>query len=296
MLDQFYSGKAERDRVKQQSRDLHRFIKNELDKNMRKLNIHEKTIQRAQTADQYQKQGELLTAHLHLVNQGDTSITVVDYYDPDQKEMTIQLQPDQTPSENAQRLFTRYRKLSNSQKVVQREIIKTKHEISYLEQILQQLETVREADIEEIREELREEGYLRKQRKQRRRKSKKPQPEQFLSSDGTTIYVGRNNRQNEYVTHRLAHRGDTWLHTKDIPGSHVVIKSNNPSEQTLQEAAQIAAYYSKAQQSSSVPVDYTEVRHVRKPTGAKPGFVIYDHQKTLFVTPEKDMIEKLKND
>src|SRR5699024_2909184 len=207
---------------KQQSRDLYRFIKNELDKNIRKLKIHEKSIQKAKNADRYQHHGELLTAYLHLVKQGDPSVTVIDYYDPEQKEVTIDLQPNKTPSENAQALFTRYRKLSTSKQMVQREIIKTKREIDYLEQLLQQIDTAREGDIEEIREELREGGYLRKQRQGKRKKPTKPVPEEYISTDGTAILVGKNNKQNEYVTNRLAHRNDTWLHTKDIPGSHVV--------------------------------------------------------------------------
>ena len=295
MLDHFYSGKAERDRVKQQARDLERLIKNELQKNKRKLAIHEKTIKRAKGAQKYQRLGELLTAHMHLVSQGDASVIVIDYYDPDQKEVTIPLQTDKTPSENAQAFFTRYRKLKTSAQVVQREIYKTKAEIGYFEQLLQQIENVREDDLEEIREELREEGYLRKQRRPRRRKIKKPKPQLFKASDGTHIFVGRNNRQNDYLTHRLAHRDDIWLHTKDIPGSHVVIRAYNPSEKTLHEGAQLAAYFSRAQQSASVPVDYTHVRHVKKPRGAKPGFVIYDEQKTLYVTPKQELVERLSN-
>ncbi|HLR74893.1 MAG TPA: NFACT RNA binding domain-containing protein [Virgibacillus sp.] len=294
MLDHFYSGKAERDRVKQQARDLERLIKNELQKNKRKLAIHEKTIKRAKGAQKYQRLGELLTAHMHLVSQGDASVIVIDYYDPDQKEVTIPLQTDKTPSENAQAFFTRYRKLKTSAQVVQREIYKTKAEIGYFEQLLQQIENVREDDLEEIREELREEGYLRKQRRPRRRKIKKPKPQLFKASDGTHIFVGRNNRQNDYLTHRLAHRDDIWLHTKDIPGSHVVIRAYNPSEKTLHEGAQLAAYFSRAQQSASVPVDYTHVRHVKKPRGGKPGFVTYDEQKTLFVTPNQELVERLQ--
>src|SRR5699024_1543346 len=119
-------------------------------------------------------------------------------------------------------------------------------------------------------------------------------PEQFIASDGTVIFVGHNNKQNEYVTHKLAHRNDIWLHALNIPGSHVVIKDDNPSEETLYEAAQLAAFYSKAGQSASVPVDYTEVRHVKKPSGAKPGFVTYTHQKTLSVTPDATFIQNLR--
>lgn len=293
MVDAFYSNKAERDRVKQQARDLERLVKNELEKNNRKLTIHQTTIKKAKNAQMYQKQGELLTAHMHLIKKGDQSISVVDYYDPNQKEITIDLLHDKTPSENAQLLFKKYRKLSTAKKNAELEIIKTKAEIDYLESILQQMNSARDEDIDEIREELREEGYLKKQTK-RKRKRKKPVPDEFISTDGTTIYVGRNNKQNEYLTHTLANKSDIWLHTLDIPGSHVVIKSANPSEQTLEEAAQLAAYFSKAQQSSSVPVDYTEIRHVKKPNGAKPGFVIYTDQKTLYVTPDEEAIKKLK--
>lgn len=293
MLDAFYRGKAERDRVKQQSKDLHRLLKNERDKNERKLKIHYSTLKSAKNAERYKQLGELLTAHLHLIKRGDESITVLNYYDPEQKEVTIPLQTDQTPSENAQRLFKRYRRLQQSKKVVQREIIRTRNEITYLDQVMQQLDDAREADVSDIREELEREGYLRKQKRGRRRQQK-PEPAQFTSSDGTTIYVGRNNRQNEFIRQRLANRRDIWLHTKDIPGSHVIIKTDEPSEQTLLEAAQLAAYYSQARQSASVPVDYTEVRHVKKPTGVRPGLVIYEKQKTLFVTPDKKTIEKLQ--
>lgn len=293
MLDAFYSNKAERDRVKQQAKDLERIVSNELAKNKRKINIHEKTLKKAQHAAKYQKFGELLTANMHLVQKGDTSVTVVDYYDPDQKEISIDLQSDKTPSENAQIYFKRYRKLESAQGKAKNELLRTKREITYLEQIIQQIETGRDEDIEDIREELREQGYIRKQIV-KRKKRRKPMPEKFIATDGTEIYVGRNNKQNEYVTHKLAHRNDTWLHALDIPGSHVVIKANEPSEETLLEAAQLAAYYSKAQQSASVPIDYTEVRFVKKPSGGKPGFVTYTNQKTLSITPNENFILKLR--
>ncbi len=294
MLDHFYSGKAERDRVKQQAKDLYRFLTNEVKKNERKLKIHRKTMKKAEGADFYQKQGELLTANMHLVTKGDKSVKVLDYYDPDQNEITIQLKSDETPSENAQRFFTRYRKLVNSKNIVKKEIHKTIHEINYLRNLLQQVEIARENDIEEIRDELKEQGYLKKQKRRKRKKHLKPKPDEFESSDGTTILVGRNNNQNEYVTHKIAHRDDIWLHTLNIPGSHVVIRSNNPSENTITEAAELAAFYSQARMSASVPVDYTQIRHVKKPSGAKPGYVTYDNQKTIHVTPSEDKIKKLK--
>ncbi|MEN2766508.1 Rqc2 family fibronectin-binding protein [Ornithinibacillus xuwenensis] len=295
MLDEFFSGKAERDRVKQQAKDLYRFIQNEKDKNERKLKKHLRTIKRAENADSYQKQGELLTANMHLIKPGDSSINVVDYYDPEQNEMTIDLNPNKSPSENAQSFFKTYQKLKTSKVKVEEEIVKTNEELTYFEQLLQQVQVAGVEDIEEIREELREEGYLKKQTKNKKKsKQHLPQPEEYEASDGTLILVGKNNKQNEYLTMKLAHRDELWLHTKDIPGSHVIIRSKDPSEQTIIEAAQLAAYYSKSQESSSVPVDYTRVRHVKKPNGSKPGFVTYDNQKTVFVTPEKSMIIQLK--
>lgn len=297
MLDFFYSDKAERDWVKQQASDLIRFLKNERDKNQRKIKKQEQALKKAERAEFYQRQGELLTAHLHLVNKGDHEITVIDYYDPSQSELTITLNPNKTPSENAQNYFKTYQKLKNSKEKLTGEIEKAKGEIVYLDQLVQQVESARVEDIEDIREELREQGYLKAKRTKDKHKSKqasKPKPDQFWATDGTPILVGRNNKQNEYLTMKLADRRDIWLHTKDIPGSHVIVRSHSPSEDTLAEAAQLAALYSKASQSSSVPVDYTEIRHVKKPNGAKPGYVTYDHQKTLFVTPDSAMIKKLK--
>ena len=153
------------------------------------------------------------------------------------------------------------------------------------------------AEAEEIREELVEQGYLRNRNKRGSKKKKETVPEldTYYSSDGVTLLVGKNNKQNEYLTNKLAASFETWLHTKDIPGSHVVIRSRTVSDQTLFEAAMLAAYFSKAQQGSKVPVDYTLIRHVKKPSGAKPGSVTYDQQKTLFFTPDATLVAALRN-
>ncbi|MBM7571765.1 Rqc2 family fibronectin-binding protein [Aquibacillus albus] len=296
MLDKFYSGKAERDRVKQQAGDLLRFLKNERDKNERKIKKHEQTIVKSERAAEYQRYGELLTANMHALKFGDKEATVIDYYDPEQKEITIHLNPNKSPSENAQAYFKTYQKLKKSKQMVEQEITKAKQEINYMDELIQQIEGAREQDINEIREELQEEGYLkaRANKKNKRNKPTKPQPETFYASDGTLLLVGKNNKQNEYLTNRLAARDDIWLHTKNIPGSHVVIRDSNPSEKTLMEGAELAAYFSKSKNSSSVPVDYTSIRHVRKPSGAKPGFVTYENQKTIFVTPNEETIKALR--
>ncbi len=150
-------------------------------------------------------------------------------------------------------------------------------------------------EAEEIKEELQEEGWLQGHRNRKRKKhTRKPQPETYFSSEGIPILVGRNNKQNDFLTHRIASPTDTWLHTKEIPGSHVVIRGKSFGEATLHEAAMLAAWHSKARESSQVPVDYTLIKHVKKPSGTPPGFVIYEEQKTLYVTPEDSEIRKLK--
>lgn len=295
-LEAFYGDKAERDTVKQRTADLLRFLHNEKNKNVKKLDKLQETMDEARDADRFRIQGELLTASMHLITKGSKHIEVVDYYDEEQKTVTIPLDPLLTGSENAQRYFRKYTKAKNSVIAVQEQLKQTREEIAYLESLLQQLMNASMNDIEEIREELMEQGYIRDRNKKTRKKKKNDKPvlQCFTSSEGIAIYVGKNNTQNDYLTNRVAQAADTWLHTKDIPGSHVVIRSNQYGEATLEEAAQLAAYFSQAKESSQVPVDYTLVRHVRKPGGAKPGFVIYDHQKTLYITPDDHRIKQLK--
>lgn len=295
MLDRYFFGKAERDRVKQQGHDLERFIRNERDKNVSKIKKLDKTLEQASNGDKFQLHGELLTANLFAVKKGMKEIQVQNYYDENNETVIISLDPRKSPSENAQRYFTKYQKAKNAIIAVEHEILKAKEEVVYFEQLLQQLEAASTSDIEEIREELAEEGYIKaKITKKKKSKPLKPKLEEYQSSNGTLILVGKNNKQNDFLTNRLAARDDLWFHTKDIPGSHVVIKDQDPSDETILEAASIAAYYSKARASSSVPVDYTKIRHVKKPSGAKPGYVIYDHQETVFVTPTEELILKLK--
>ena len=297
LLDRFYFGKAERDRVKQVAGDIEHFIENEKDKNVLKIEKLKATLHEAEHSEQYKLYGELLTAHLYEIKKGMKEITVVNYYDEEGKMVTIPLDPKKSPSENAQSYFTKYQKAKNSIDIVKEQIKKAEEEVNYFDTLLQQIQSASPKDIEEIKEELREQGYLKsKGHKKDRRISNKqtPQLEEYRSSDGTLILVGKNNKQNDYLTMRLAKKEELWLHTKDIPGSHVVIRDSNPSEKTIIEAATIAAYFSKAKNSSSVPVDYTKIKYVRKPNGAKPGYVIYDHQQTVYVTPDQQLITKLR--
>ena len=296
LLDRYYFGKAERDRVKQQGNDLERLIVNEKEKNEKKIKKLEMTLEDAKKAEQYQLFGELLTANIFMAEKGMKEITVVNYYDENGASINIPLEPRKTPSENAQRYFTKYQKAKKSVNIVKEQIEIAKAEVAYFDALLQQVEAASPKDIEEIREELIEGGYIRARQKKgnKNKQNLKPLLEKYRSSDDTEILVGKNNKQNDYLTNKVAGRDEIWLHTKDIPGSHVVIRSKEPAEATILEAAQIAAYFSKARNSSSVPVDFTKVRHVKKPAGAKPGFVIYEQQQTVYVTPDEDIILKLK--
>ena len=296
LLDRFYFGKAERDRVKQQAADLERFVVNEKKKNENKLKKLTRTLEESQNAHKYQLYGELLTANIYAIKKGDKEATVINYYDEEGGEITIPLKTNKTPSENAQAYFTKYQKAKNAVEAVNEQIERTHEEIVYFDELIQQLSSASPKDLEEIREELVEGKYLRPKQKRnaKKKKSSAIQLEAYESSQGVPILIGKNNKQNEYLTTKAAARDEIWLHTKDIPGSHVVIRHKAPDEQTLLEAAQIAAYFSKAKESSSVPVDYTKIRHVKKPNGAKPGFVTYDQQQTLFVTPDEDVVLKLR--
>lgn len=295
LLDEFYENKAERDRVHQQTHDLSQLLKNERKKNVTKLKKLHRENQQADQADEYRVKGEVLTAYMHMVEQGMEEIELENFYENNEK-LLIELDPQKTPAQNAQWYFTQYQKLKNRKKHLAEQIPLTEQEIEYIDSVLAQLEIASSQDVEDIREELREQGYLRKQRTGKKKKRKESRPEQYFASDGTLILVGKNNKQNDELTMRTAKKNEWWFHTKDIPGSHVVIRSDNPSEQTIEEAAILAAYFSKYRMSSSVPVDYTQIKNVRKPTGAKPGFVIYDNQQTIFVTPDSKKIKELKQE
>ena len=294
-LEAYYGGKAQRDTVKQRVSDLLRFLNNEKSKNIKKLEKLAETIEEAKDADKYRVLGELITTYMHQIKKGDEFAEVVNYYDEAGGVVKIQLDPQLSPSENAQRYFKRYNKSKNSLSMATGQMESARDEVRYLESLLQQLDSASLADIEEIREELIEQQYLRDRSKRNHKKKKPTRPAllSYTSSEGISILVGKNNTQNEYLTNRLASSSDTWLHTKDIPGSHVVIRSTSFGDPTLEEAAMLAAHYSQARASSQVPVDYTLIRHVRKPNGAKPGYVIYEQQKTLFVTPDEQRLQSL---
>ena len=293
LLDAFYQEKAEKDRAKQQGGELIRKIENELKRNKNKLKKREQTLKDSENAEDYRRDGELLTTFMAQVPRGANEVTLPNYYEED-RPITIKLDPALTPNQNAQKYFHRYQKLKNAVKLIGKQIEEAKNEIDYLESVLSQLEIAGPMDIEVIKEELTAEGYLKKKSSKKQKRKKPSQPDQYLSTDGTLILVGKNNLQNDLLSLKTAKKTDYWLHAKNIPGSHVIIKSDQPSDETITEAAELAAYFSKYRHSAQVPVDLVQVKHLRKPNGAKPGYVIYENQKTIFVTPEEEKINKMK--
>ncbi|MFT8949213.1 MAG: NFACT RNA binding domain-containing protein [Liquorilactobacillus hordei] len=296
LLDTFYQKKATSDRVQQQGSQLFHVIKVNLQKNRKKLKKLQQTMNSTQKADTFRVKGELLTTYLYQVKRGMKEIELPNYYD-NEKVVKISLSNQLSPSQNAQKYFKKYQKLKNAVDYVTNQIKITKAEINYLEEIETQLELADPQDLPDIKVELQQEGYLRAQKQNKSgkvRKNKLGQPDTFYSSENVKISVGKNNLQNDRLTLKMAQKKDIWLHAKNIHGSHVIIHDSQPSEQTLLEAAELAAYYSKARSSGNVPVDFVTVKNIRKPNGAKPGFVIYEGQQTLYVTPDEEKIKKMK--
>ncbi|TXJ77982.1 fibronectin/fibrinogen-binding protein [Ligilactobacillus salivarius] len=295
MLDVFYHTKANRDRVQQQGGQLLHVIRKNLQRNKKKLKKLSNELKATENADEYRIKGEVLTTYLYQIKRGMTKITLPNFYD-NNKEITISLSNQLSPSQNAQKYFKKYQKLKIAVTFVNEQIELTKKEVAYLEEIQTQIELATPADLDDIKTELQQEGYIKKKQQKSKRSSrvKINKPETFIASDGTEILVGKNNLQNEKLTLHTAKKTDIWLHAKNIPGSHVIIKSNNPSDETLFEAAMLAAYFSKFRSSANVPIDYVQVKNIRKPNGSKPGFVIYEGQKTLTVTPTEDFVLELR--
>ncbi|PRY83310.1 Rqc2 family fibronectin-binding protein [Alkalibacterium olivapovliticus] len=294
LMDRYFQDKAERDRVHQQANDLTQLVKNYHQKNEKKLIKLNKELKDTEKADSIRIKGEVLTAYLHEVNKGDEKIELPNFYEEDAP-LTIELNPQKTPAENAQRYFSRYQKLKSAKKHLTKQIRSTQAETDYFDTLLTQISIASLTDIEDIRQELRDGHYLKKKKATKKKKQTKSKPEAFTSSDGTSILVGKNNTQNDELTLKKARKSHYWAHAKDIPGSHVIIEDDEPSQQTIEEACLLAAYYSKYRLSSSVPVDVVQVKQIKKPNGAKPGYVIYEGQTTYFVTPSDDAVRALKS-
>ncbi len=298
LLENFYVARDKIDRIKHKSSDFKKSITVKLDRTLNKLAKQKEELLEAEEREIFKIYGDLLTANLHKIEKKQSYIVLENYYREDLEEVCINLDPRLSPIQNAQKYYKKYNKLKNAYQLVSEQIVQTQEEVDYLENVLISLENCTELkELEEIRDELVNEGYIKKSFSKVKKKEKEvlSSPLHFISSDGYDIYVGKNNKQNDNLTLKFANKEDIWMHTKNIPGSHVIIKKKEGQipENTTIEAAMLAAYHSKARLSSNVPIDYTEKKNVKKPSGAKPGMVIYDYYNTVYVTPEKELINKL---
>jgi len=283
----YYSNKSTSNRLQQKASDLNRAVTGSLDKLYLKKQRLSEDLLAAENSDQYRLYGELLTANLHQLRHGETSAQVLNYYTNEL--ISIPLDPRFSPVENAQRYFKKYSKAKTAIKEKGIQLAEANADIAYLESVLSYLEKASSVEeIEELQQELIEEGFLRKRKSNIRPRPSKPTPYQYTTSDGFRVLAGRNNKENDILTFKTASPKDLWFHTKDIPGSHVILFTGGKSvsETAIFEAAAIAAWHSKARDSENVPVDYTQVRHVKKPGGAKPGMVIFVNNKTIYVNPK----------
>lgn len=287
-VDEYFKTKDFQERISQKTSSLMKFVETNIQRCQKKLGLQQQKMKDCENKEKNKIIGDLLTANLYRINYGDEFIEVEDYYN-NMEIMKIFLKPELSPSQNAQRYYTVYQKLKNAEVVTAQQMELAKQEIDYLESIKENLMIVEnEREINELRDELYQQGYHVKRAEKSKIRKQVSKPLQFQLSDGFVAYVGRNNMQNDELTLRQSRANDLWFHTKYIHGSHTVIKTEGrtPSDDVIVEAAKICAYYSKARNSANVPVDYTIIKNVKKPNGAKPGMVIYDNYNTVNVRPE----------
>ncbi len=289
-LETFVQEKDFRDRMKSKTSDLQKILHNNLLRVRKKITLLEKSIEDSKDKDTFRLKGEILSANVYNIPEGAEEVTLLNYYTDE--DMKIKLNPTKKINQNIENYYQKYNKKKRAEVMARGQKILAMEEENYLMSILLSLGHLEnENEIQDIRQELMVAGYLRF-KKPSKKKPKVSKPLHFVSTEGIDLYVGKNNTQNDFLTTKFANRTDTWLHTKDIPGSHVIIRSDNFNEETLLEAANLAAFYSKASTSTKVPVDYTQVKNVKKPSGSKPGMVIYSTNKTLYMDPEAPRITR----
>ena len=296
LLDDFYEKREQAERVKQKGRDLLKTATTARDRVRRKLAAQEKEMAACLDRDHLRICGELITANLYRMERGQSRLTAQNYYDENCADVDIPLDVRLSPQENAARYFKQYAKAKTAEKYLTAQLQRGREELQYLESVLQELaQAESEQDFNDIRTELTDGGYLRGRGKKQPGFQRASKPREFRSSAGLRILVGRNNRQNDRLTTKDADKRDVWLHTQKIHGSHVILCTGGaePDEQSLMEAASLAAYFSQAQGSTKVPVDYTPVKYVKKPAGAKPGMVVYITYQTMLADPDESLVKRL---
>lgn len=286
-MDEFFTKRDMEARMRQKTAALRKTVNNVLDRLNKKIVIHSETLREAGDNDKLKVWGELITANLYRIEDGRDSVTLENYYETDMPQITVPLDRCKSASQNAQSYFKKYRKAKTAEEMAGLQLKKAVSEAEYMESVLISLETAEsEGEISEIKSELTLGGYIKKDKKDEKKKTEAAKPMKFLY-EGYEIFVGKNNRQNDFLTLKMSRAEDLWLHVKGIPGSHVLVKNCHEEIplKVAEKAAQLAAYYSKGKDSTNVPVDYTEVKNVKKPSGAKPGMVIYENYRTAYVNP-----------
>lgn len=297
LLDEFYYERDRAERIRSKTQTIRKTLTTLQSRTARKLEQQRIELAKTKDREHLRRMGDVLTANLYAVERGQAFLDAVDFYDPKMKTVRIALDPTISPQQNAAKFYKDYQKAKTAEKVLAEQIAFGESELAYLASTLECLSRAEsERDIREIRDELIEGRYLRPNGNKKQMKLQPSKPMQFISSDGFSIFVGRNNRQNDLLTLKLASKNDMWLHTQKFHGAHVIIltEGREVPDETFTEAAILAAYHSQARDGQNVPVDCTRVKNVRKPGGAKPGMVIYDSYRTLFVTPDRETVSKLE--
>ena len=297
MLDRFYTGRDKLEQQRRRGHELLKTVRTVRDRQQRKLNARYEELKKSEDREGVRKTAELITANLYRLKKGDSVLRCQDYYDPDCPEIEIRLDPLKTPQQNAAAMFKDYNKRKAAAEHLTTLIADGEAQLDYLNSVLELIGAAEsEKDLADLRRELVDTGYIKASAGKKREKVKSQAPLRFVSSDGREILVGRSNLQNDELTTKLGRRTDYWLHTQKIHGSHVLIRCEGelPSDKCIEEAAVIAAYYSQGRGGGKIPVDYTMLRFVRKPSGALPGKVIYTDYKTILVDSDEELVNKLR--
>ena len=297
LMDDFYAGRATAEKVGQRGADLQKAVGRVRDRVARR--VAQQELEREATRDRERKRelGDLLTSNLYALQKGMKTVRLTDYYDPAGRAVDVPLDPLLTPQQNAARYYKEYNKAKTAEVVLGEQIEKGKRELEYLDSVLEAIVLAEgERDLAEIRQELTDTGYLRRGAKAAKRMKAAAKPMEFRSTAGLRISVGKNNTQNDLLTTKQAGKGDLWLHTQKIHGSHVILwtEGRTPDAGSIEEAARLAAWFSQAQEGKKVPVDYTPVKYVKKPAGARPGMVVYTTYQTAYVDPDGTLAQRLR--
>ena len=295
MLDAFYFGKETKDRIKDHFSNIDMLVKQWHNKNVKKLEKLNVELANTEKAEEYRVKGELILANVYQLNRGDKILIAQNFYDENLADIKVTLNPLLNPSDNAQKYFKRYSKAKAAVAHIEKQIVVAKSEVEYFEGLMTYLASADIADVYEIQDELRNRGYLKKRQEKKAKKAIKPNVDRYMTKNDIELVLGKNNLQNDYVTHKLAKRHEWWFHAKDMPGSHVLVRSSEDKleETEIRAAANLAAYFSKGRESSSVAIDYTQIKNLKKVPGTALGFVTYDTCKTIYIDPAEEDVMKL---